>query len=185
MLRLRRSRIALAALALLVGGAGCATRPQGTGRESLRASRGAGQGSAEPGLSGRRGLATFGSGVRLRDDTPMLTPLLEASRAADAPAPSYGPQGATGEPSSGIPWSDPYPVYVNGYGPGYGPPGYTIGGGYYMPGGAVWPGLRPPPPPEVTSPYAAPFNAPPASDVSHHRPGLSTGTGIYGRGAGK
>ena len=35
--------------------------------------------------------------VRLRDDTPMLTPLLDASRAADAPAPAYGPQGATGE----------------------------------------------------------------------------------------
>ena len=92
---------------------------------------------------------------------------------------------ATGEPVGGIPSSDPYPVYANGCGPCYGAgggyPGCGPGTGYYAPGGAVWPGLRPPPPPEVTSPFAAPFRAPAGSDVSQHRPGLSTGTGVYGR----
>lgn len=187
MARLRRSRLALAALALLVGGTGCAARRGRTDRVAFEGSRAAERLAAERDLAGRRGYASFGSGVRLRDDTPMLTPLLEASRAAAEPAPSYGPRGAEGERPGGVTWADPYPTYGTGYGYGYGYgyPGNPGGVPYLAPGDAVWPGLRPVPPQEVTSPFAAPFQAPAGSDVSRHRPGLSTGTGVYGRDAGR
>ncbi len=114
----------------------------------------------------------LGSRVRLRDDTPPLTPIVEAERLASLP-PIYviepvpegacGPQGLIG----------PYDPYGFGGGVGYASP-------YVAPIGGAFPGLRPPFDLKP-SPFAAPYHAPLAADVSRHRPGLSTGSGIYGR----
>jgi hypothetical protein len=124
-------------------------------------------------LAGRGGYASFGSRVRLRDDTPPLTPIIEAERAASLPpvyvlepmpGGSYGPEGSVGP-------SDTYG--------GFGGIGYV--GPYLTPVGGLYPGLRPPPLERAPSPFAAPYHPAPDADVARHRPGLSTGSGIYGR----
>lgn len=173
------------ALALLASG-GCASRRARLGGDPATAARP--RATARPGESG---YASFGRAVRLRDDTPSLTALEEQTRAGD-PAPSgvpawaetpAGPAGAAGVSSWYDPWAgnSSWGVVAPGYGygsPGYGTPGYGTPG-YWTPGGAVAPGLREPSP--VSTPYLRAF---PNSDVTYHRPGLSTGTGIYGRDAG-
>lgn len=122
-------------------------------------------------LTGRGGYASLGAHVRLRDDTPPLTPIVEAERAASLPPVyfvppmpegSYGPVGASGP--------------VDPYG------GVGFVGPYLAPVGGVWPGVRLPHDPPPSGPFARGYHASPDADVSHHRPGLSTGSGIYGRG---
>lgn len=121
------------------------------------------------------GWAHFSVPVRLRSETPSLTAIQAAERAAAEEAaarfaPAYGPRGEDGSP---VPYA-----YDDA------PPGY--GAVYLVPGGAVPPGLRPPEPARPpSSPFAGPYAsiATPASDVWDHRPGLSVGSGIYSRDA--
>ena len=94
----------------------------------------------------RRGYATWGSSVRLREDTP---PYFVGPVATTEPRPPYG-AGDTGSADSGYVGDDsqagacgPASDGGNAYGPG-GPSGYP--GTYLAPGGAVPPDLRPPPP---------------------------------------
>lgn len=127
-------------------------------------------------MTSRAGFASFHPGVRLRDDTPSLTHVLEAERAQSAPRPdatapwaSDGPSGPLG--TGGCPCATPYvippPIYVSPY---FGP----IGG--------FSPGLRPPSPTELPARvFTAPPSANPDADTWRHRPGLSTGSGIYAR----
>jgi hypothetical protein len=83
--------------------------------------------------------------------------------AYDSGACACGPEGASGTSDSG------YAAYV---------------GTYFAPGGAVSPGLRPPT--DVAPPHSVPSGAPYAAsfaqgDVMDHRPGLSVGSGVFGR----
>lgn len=135
----------------------------------------------------RSGWVRLGPQVRLRDDTPPLDTVLppaEPVRTWGAAGPTtdagtngdYGPSGSAG------------PASVSGYdgADGYGTGGYGAGGygytPYLAPGGAVPPGLRMPSDDRATSPFAEPFKAAfPGGDVTAHRPGLSTGSGVYGR----
>jgi hypothetical protein len=159
--------------ASLLALAGCASRRARLGLEPEPVARP--RAVARPGQSG---YASFGTSVRLRDDTPSLTAVEEEARRREpvyleAPPwaePAAGPGGDTGVSC----WYDPW-AGSNGWGvvgPAYGPPGG------WVPGGAVPPGLREPNP--VTAPYHRAF---PNSDVTYHRPGLSTGSGVYGREA--
>jgi len=141
---------------MLLGG--CATRPT----HRIDASR-----AVVP----RDGWVRLGPDVRLRGDTP---PLAEV-QPPDAPAPAsgdFGPRGTSGASSS---YAD-----AGGYGYGYGfGYGYTP---FLAPGGAVPPDLRVPTDARPVSPYAAPYRAAfPGADVTAHRPGLSTGSGVWGR----
>jgi len=135
---------------------GCTSRPT----HRIDASR-----TAAP----RDGWVRLGPDVRLRDDTPPLADV----RPADEPSPAsgdFGPRGSSGESST-------YPD-AGGYGYGYGF-GYTP---FLAPGGAVPPDLRLPTDERPVSPYAAPYRAAfPGADVTAHRPGLSTGSGVWGR----
>lgn len=126
-------------------------------------------------MTGRAGFAAFGPRVRLRDDTPSVTSVIETERAAAATRrsdaePDYagasGPQGRDAGATLA-----PFTL----------PPTYYLGS-YFGPVGFVPPGLRPasdeaPPPPIFT----APPSSNPGADVWRHRPGLSTGSGIYAR----
>ncbi|MFO0932585.1 MAG: hypothetical protein U1E39_07735 [Planctomycetota bacterium] len=125
----------------------------------------------------RDGWVRLGPNVRLRDDTPPLEtvrPPAEPVRTWGAAGPStdagtngdYGPSGSAGPAS--------VPGYDGSFGYGYTP--------FLAPGGAVPPGLRLPSDERATSPFAEPFKASfPGGDVTAHRPGLSTGSGVYGR----
>ena len=159
-----------------VAAAGCATN-----RERADGARSTARATDRSPDAQRRGYATWGSAVRLREDTP---PYFGPAQVATAePRGAYdpgasgpvdvgetGPTGAWGPTSGG----------GNAFGP-WGPGGYA--GGYLAPGGAVPGDLRPPPPPEPPrSPFAGPYRAAfPGSDVMDHRPGLSTGSGVYAR----
>ncbi len=97
----------------------------------------------------------------------------------------FGPRGASGASSTS--------PDAGGYGDGSGYGGYGYGSGYgggiglYVTrfprrAGAVPPDLRVPTDARPVSPYAAPYRAAfPGSDVTSHRPGLSTGSGVWGR----
>lgn len=147
-----RTPIGLFALGLGCALAGCATR------------------TAPP---VRDGWARLPGSIRLNTEAPPLPPresLTERGATADpgygwadgAEVGDAGPRGARGE-------SDPYAY-------GYGAPVYVA------PGGAVPPGLRTPTDERPTSPYGTPYrSAFPSADVTEHRPGLSTGSGVYGR----
>ena len=143
-------------------------------------------------ISGKSLLSTVigsssGIKVRLRDDTPPLTLILEVDRDTSrrlAPTPTWtdtarggaaGPEGNEGS-------IDRSPSACAGS-PGAG--AYFYGGAFFggawAPIGAVPPGLRAPTSDGRASAFAAPFHAAPGSDVAVHRPGLSTGSGIYAR----
>jgi hypothetical protein len=162
---LMRSFAAIAGLLFLsVLAVGCAARPRGAARET--ATRDA---TGRP----RDGWARLGPGVRLRDDTPSLSTVLPPEP-PPAPPTEYGPRGATGDVSQ--PWETT--LYSPGYGSMYGQLPWAP---FLLPGGALLPGLRPPSD-VATGPFAQPFLTTfPASDVATHRPGLSTGSGIFGR----
>jgi hypothetical protein len=188
-----RAPLAVSLAVTLLALGGCAGRYARLGGDPATAARP--RAVARPGESG---YASFGRSVRLRTDTPSLTALEEQARGPEmvdpgVPAWAETPAGPAGD--SGVSsWYDPWatangwgvvaPGY--GYGMGYGTPGYAPGNGvpgsgvpgYGAPGGAVPPGLREPS--ALTTPYHRAF---PNSDVTYHRPGLSTGTGIYGRDA--
>ncbi len=140
-------------------------------------------------MTGRAGYASFGAHVHLRDDTPPLTRVIEAERvalAADGRSDNdaryddgCGPVGPQG--SEGFYDSTPYVVGPPMYGPMHAGP-------YFGPVGAIPPGLRTPRGSHrphgfgMSAPvFTAPRSATPASDVWRHRPGLSTGSGIYAR----
>ena len=134
-------------------------------------------------MTGRAGYASFGAHVRLRDDTPPLTRVIEAERVASAADGRYdddrGPVGPLG--SEGFYDSVPCVVGPPIYGPMYARP-------YFGPVGAIAPGLRTPhgsralDGSHALAPiFTAPRSATPASDIWRHRPGLSTGSGIYAR----
>lgn len=173
-------RAPLAIVAALAGllVAGCAARPDRFAR--FGAEEGTGPAARRAEAPPRAGFASFGRDVRLREDTPSLTALLDAdrdlarrrdfeeemlrrSRSADEGL--AGPQGACG--------------------PSCGPCGLTIVGGPYVApiGVAPW-GVRFPSdelPPRGA--FADAFRAAPGSDVWSHRPGLSTGSGVFARDA--
>lgn len=155
-----RLAAALASAALAVGAAtGCSARP--THRIA-----------ASP-TTPREGWVTLGPRVRLRDDTPPLDTVLPPAPAPETSAATWGAAGDAGTTGSAGP-SSGLGAYDGGYGYGY--------TNFLAPGGAVPPGLRPPSEDRATSPFAQPFKAAfPGADVTAHRPGLSTGSGIYGR----
>ena len=172
----RLARLAVAALCALGLTAGCAARADrfAAHRDLPSASppdlrRGE--------LTGRGGYASLGARVRLRDDTPPLTPIVEAERAASMATLYFvepGPEGAYGPSGCRSPEGGAFGPYD-----AFGAVGFV--GPYLAPGGALYPGLRPPPRADAPSAFAAPFHASPDADVSRHRPGLSTGSGIYRR----
>jgi hypothetical protein len=175
----RRAPLVVLLAASLFALAGCAARRERLGLDPEAYARP--RATARPGQSG---YASFGSAVRLREGTPSLTALEEEARRrepvyVEVPPWAEAPAGPAGDPGVAC-WYDPWAA-TNGWGvvsPGYaGGPVYG-GPGYAAPGGAVPPGLRAPNP--VTAPYHRAF---PSGDVTYHRPGLSTGTGIYGRDA--
>ncbi len=164
----RRPRPVLASLLLaplvVAATAGCTSRPA--------------QRIAASPTTPRDGWVSFGPRVRLRDDTPPLASVLPPS---DPPAwDTAGASGAAGTTGHDEAWSGSAGPYAadGTSGPAYGY-GYTP---FYAPGGAVPPGLRVPSDDRATSPFSAPFQASfPGADVTAHRPGLSTGSGVYGR----
>ncbi|MBL9087567.1 MAG: hypothetical protein JNM10_10525 [Planctomycetia bacterium] len=161
----RPARLAVVVSAALaaVAAAGCTARP--THRIAAA--------PAAP----RDGWVTLGPRVRLRDDTPPLDTVLPPAPAPEASGTTWGAAGDAGASGSAGPSTWPG-AYDGGYGAGYGY-GYTT---FLAPGGAVPPGLRPPSDERATSPFAQPFKtAFPGADVTAHRPGLSTGSGLYGR----
>ncbi len=118
----------------------------------------------------RSGWSSLSGRVRVRDDTPPLSDVLAAQRPPPRMADdAYGPRG-----EEGATWSNegPYP---------YPPPGTWVPG-YFGPAGWIPPFLVPPPRDEPPGPFAAPYvRSSPSADVTQHRPGLSVGTGVYGR----
>ena len=158
-------------LAAALASAGCASRsdPLARGRRP-RGERAVAL--AEPGAT--TGYARFGPGVSLRSDTPPLSQVLAEARARERalePQYFYGPGGPGG------PGGQSGETYVETTGAGCG--GYA--GSYFYPGGAVPPGLRPPDDAPPASPFAHALQAQPGSDSYDHRPGLSTGNGVFGR----
>lgn len=119
----------------------------------------------------RAGWSSLSGRVRVKDDPTYLTDVLEAQK----PPPSqggyeaYGPRG-----EAGVTWAEGSPSWY--------PYGYWAPGFYPGPAGTIPPGLVPPPAQGPVGPFAEPYvRAFPGSDVQQHRPGLSTGTGVYGR----
>lgn len=154
---MRRRAPLLLLVVAAAGLAGCAARPRGAGPRGVEA-------------RGGDGWARLPTGASLRGDTPALADVLPAPAPEAAPSRDFGPGGEAGVTSGGsVAW---YP----------GPEPTLLYGLYLTPGGAVPPGLRPPS--DVVSPYAAPYRTTfPSSDVARHRPGLSTGSGPFGRRA--
>jgi hypothetical protein len=150
----------LAATLLGVGVAsmliGCASRPSTVGSSDAR-----------PGIE-RDGWVRVGAGIRLREDAPPLLSVLPQPEIPRADG-DFGPRGSSGDVSA---WDESAPP--TSCGAGYGT--------YLLPGGAVPPGLREPHDAPSSNPFSAPnSSASREADVGSHRPGLSTGSGIYGR----
>lgn len=122
----------------------------------------------------RDGWARLPGSVRLNTESPPLSPGETDPERGGTTVPGEGweygdagPRGVRGE-------SDPYAYGFGAY--GFGAPTYVA------PGGAVPPGLRPPTDERPASPFGTPYrSAFPSADVTEHRPGLSTGSGVYGR----
>lgn len=179
-----RSRMHLLGVALALATGGCAARPDRFAAARREAAATTVHGVQE----GRSGYASFGARVRLRDDTPPLTPLVEAEQAARreamladayARAAMRGASGPQGDEGS----VDRAPVL---YAPLYPAPGFVpVGAGYpYFVGplGTLPPGLREPSSAvPVPGTFADVGHTSPWSDAYTHRPGLSTGSGIYAR----
>ena len=190
-------RIALAALALLVGGSGAvgriarARRPRDgeAGASSFEARARRRPRRAGPHGPSRVRVVRVGRAPARRHAHADAASSRRRARRTRPPR-RTARAATTGERPGGVPWADPYPVVtatatvaattaVGGAGGGY------PGGGYVGPGGWVFPGLRPVPPPERRrAPTRAPAKATPSSDVTAPSPRpLAPGTGVFGRDA--